>query len=122
MKIAITGTIGSGKTVVSDYLRSKGYDVFDCDRVNAQLLEENRKGYVAVKKLFPECFDGNSLDKKALAKAVFSDPEKKKKLEDAMHPLILKELKKKKMNLCLRKCRSYLKPDGMFISTEIFWS
>ncbi|MBQ5805422.1 MAG: dephospho-CoA kinase [Erysipelotrichaceae bacterium] len=96
MKIAITGTIGSGKTVVSDYLRSKGYDVFDCDRVNAWLLEENRKGYKAVKKLFPECFDGNSLDKKVLAETVFSDPEKKKKLEDVMHPLILKELKKRK--------------------------
>ncbi len=96
MKIAITGTIGSGKTVVSDYLRSRGYDVFDCDKVNAQLLEENRKGYKAVKKLFPECFEGNILNKKKLAKEVFSDPEKKQKLEDVMHPLILKELKKRK--------------------------
>ncbi|MBO4920237.1 MAG: dephospho-CoA kinase [Erysipelotrichaceae bacterium] len=96
MKIAITGTIGSGKTAVSDYLRSKGYDVFDCDRVNAELLEENKKGYKAVKKLFPECFEGNTLDKKKLAVEVFSDPEKKQKLEETMHPLILKELKKRK--------------------------
>ena len=96
MKIAITGTIGSGKTAVSEYLRSRGYDVFDCDKVNAQLLEENRQGYKAVKKLFPECFAGKTLNKKRLAGEIFSDPEKKRKLEEAMHPLILKELNKRK--------------------------
>ena len=97
MKIAITGTIGSGKTAVSDYLRSRGYDVFDCDKVNSELLEENRKGYREVKKLFPECFDGKSLNKKKLAETVFSDPEKKKKLENVMHPLILKKLQKRSL-------------------------
>ena len=41
MRIAITGTIGSGKTEISKYLKSKGFDVFNCDESNARLLETN---------------------------------------------------------------------------------
>ena len=43
-KIAITGTIGSGKSQVSKYLIELGYPVLDLDKVNASLLEKgNRK-------------------------------------------------------------------------------
>ena len=92
MRIAITGSIGSGKTVACEYLRLKGYDVFDCDKENAILLEENNKGYNEVLKAFPECFINEELDKKALADIVFSDRKKKKTLEDIMHPLILEKM------------------------------
>ena len=97
-KIAITGSIGSGKSVVCQYLRDKGYDVFDCDEENSKLLQKNKKGYKAVKNVFPECFIDDELDKKLLADIVFNDFEKKKILEMIMHPLILDELNKRKDN------------------------
>ena len=43
MKIAVTGTIGSGKSTVCAYLKELGYDVFDCDEVNRDLLEPERE-------------------------------------------------------------------------------
>lgn len=89
MKIAITGTIGSGKTEVSIYLRNKGYFVFDCDAYNAYLLEKDNIGYFLVKEEFPECFINDELDKKKLADIIFNDEKRKKVLEDIMHPLIL---------------------------------
>lgn len=89
IKIAITGTIGSGKTTVSDYIRDKGYYVFDADKVNAELLLEGNLGYLEVKKHFPEAFDGNMLNKAKLASIVFENDDKRKELEDIMHPLIL---------------------------------
>ena len=92
MRIAITGTIGSGKTTVSDYIRSLGYEVFDCDAVNAEILE--KRGHELLYESFSECFYDNILDKEKLADIVFSDAEKKKQLEDIMHPLILEELEK----------------------------
>lgn len=92
MKIAVTGTIGSGKSTVCAYLRELGYDVFDCDEVNRDLLEPENEGYLAVREAFPECFLEGSLDKKALSGIVFADPEKRKILEGIMHPLILKRL------------------------------
>ena len=95
-RIAITGTIGSGKSVVCEYLRNKGYDVFDCDKENARLLEKGNEGYNAIKKVFPECFKKDKLDKKMLSDIVFNDEEKKKILEMIMHPLILNSLNKRK--------------------------
>lgn len=92
MRIAITGTIGSGKTTVSEYIRSLGYEVFDCDAVNAEILE--KRGYELLKDVFPECFFDNILDKEKLADVVFNDQEKKKQLENILHPIILEELEK----------------------------
>ena len=97
-KIAITGTIGSGKTMVSEYLISKGYDVFNCDLENAKLLLPNNAGYLKVKEVFPDCFINDELDKAKLAAIVFNDENEKKKLEDIMHPLILAELFKRADN------------------------
>jgi len=96
MKIAITGTIGSGKTAVSNYLRKLGYDVFDCDEVNRRLLKE--KAYELLFNDFSECFIDDKLDKTKLSSIVFEDKEKKDRLESIMHPLIFEELKSRKDN------------------------
>lgn len=95
MKIAITGSIGSGKSTVSSYLRAKGYDVFDCDEYNAYLLEKNHIGYKRVKEAFPDCFNKGQLDKKALADTIFNNKKEKDKLEAILHPLIIKEMLRK---------------------------
>ena len=96
LRIAITGSIGSGKSEAVRYLKEQGYDVFDCDEENRKLLEKGKAGYEAVKKAFPECFHRNRLDKKELASLVFNDPKKKKQLEEIMHPLILQKLWERK--------------------------
>lgn len=92
MKISITGTIGSGKSTVADYFREKGYYVFDVDRYNSELLKKGNKGYLKVKDIFPECFDKNELNKKKLASIIFNDFDKKKVLENILHPLIIEEM------------------------------
>lgn len=92
MKIAVSGSIGSGKSTVCQYLREKGYDVFDCDEVNRELLEEGKAGWLAVKEAFPDCFDEGSLNKGKLSARIFGDENEKRKLESIMHPLILAQL------------------------------
>ena len=92
MKIAITGTIGSGKTTVCDYIRSKGYDVFDCDKCNSELLYKGNLGYLAVKKTFSQVFDGEELNKAKLAEIVFKNDSAKQELEGIMHPLIYNKM------------------------------
>ena len=96
LKIAVTGTIGSGKSEVCNYLRNKGYDVFDCDEENRKLLEKGEEGYLKIREVFSDCFDKEILDKKKLAAKVFADKNDKKKLEEIMHPLILKRLNERK--------------------------
>ena len=89
MKIAITGTIGSGKSTVASYLRNKGYFVFDCDDVNRELLNSG-----ILVEYFPECYDDDLLDKKKLANIVFNDEKKRLLLESIMHPSIIERMKK----------------------------
>ena len=96
MKIAVSGSIGSGKSEACNYLRRIGYDVFDCDEENRRLLEKDNEGYLEVKKQFPECFDEEGLNKKKLAALVFSDEDKRKQLEGIMHPLILKKMNERR--------------------------
>lgn len=93
MRVAITGTIGSGKSEMSNYLRNKyNLFVFDCDKTNSELLKNNP---LILKKDFSDCFDGKTLNKYKLASVVFNDIEKRKRLESIMHPLILDEMSKK---------------------------
>ena len=90
MKVAITGTIGSGKSEMSNYLRSKyGLFVFDADKTNSEILKNNP---FLLKKDFSDCFDGDILNKHKLADVIFNDISQRKRLETIMHPLILEEM------------------------------
>ncbi len=95
-KIAVSGSIGSGKSMVCAHLRERGFDVFDCDETNRRLLEPGEKGYLAIEKAFPMCFEDGKLDKKKLSSIVFENEEEKKKLEGIMHPLILEKMFERK--------------------------
>lgn len=96
MRIAISGTIGSGKSTVSAYLRDKGYVVFDCDKTNSKLLEPGQKGYDALVKAFSLNIlnEEGIIDRKKLASIVFSDDCALNTLNSIMHPLIKEEMLK----------------------------
>ena len=95
-KIVITGTIGSGKSAVSEIIKKLGFKVINADEVNKKLLEEGGKNYEAIKAdpFFRKAFDGNSLDKKHLARMIFSAPDLMKRLNSITHPIIVKEIEK----------------------------
>ena len=90
--IGITGTMGSGKSQVGKIL-SEQYSVLDCDKVNAELLLPNRKGFEELKerKLIKIDEDGY-LDKKQLSFDMFQDKMIKKEVENILHPLIFQEM------------------------------
>lgn len=91
--IGITGSMGSGKSQVAQFIR-KRYPVLDCDRINAELLEIGHEGYVELvrHKLVPLLTDGQ-IDKISMAKAMFSDSQLKAGIEQILHPLIIQKMK-----------------------------
>lgn len=90
--IGITGSIGSGKSQVSKYIKEM-YPVIDCDQVNAQLLEKGQPGYEALMALsYVQVQADQTIDKVHLANVMFSDCEKKKEIESILHPLIFKRI------------------------------
>lgn len=91
--IALTGSIGSGKSQVSYYLKEKKYPVIDCDEINAKLLERGEDGYNELVKLpWIELDENQNINKIKMATNVFSDLEKKKLVESILHPLIFKKI------------------------------
>ncbi len=95
--IAITGGIGSGKSTVLNLLRKLNYTVFSSDEIVTELYQ-TRKVKKILKGLFPNAVNGLmflSVDRKAIAKEVFSDKAKHLALTNAITPLVLEEIKKR---------------------------
>ena len=95
-KIVITGTIASGKSTLCKLLEEKGFVVISADEVNRALLVPKAKNYEAIKSSgdFNDAFINDSLDKKILAKIIFSNKEKLNRLNQLTHRNILDEIEK----------------------------
>ncbi len=88
--IGLTGGIGSGKTMVAKYIESLGIPVYIADD-EAKTIMETDEVYEAVKKeLGTEVFDNQKLNRKKLAQLVFTNSEKRDKLNKIVHPLVKK--------------------------------
>lgn len=92
--VGITGGIGSGKSAVTDYLEIKGITVVDADKVARVVVEPGTSGLAAI----AEHFGGDillpdgTLDRAALRKIVFDEPDERKVLEGITHPRIREEI------------------------------
>lgn len=82
--IGLTGGIGAGKSTVSDFLRDRGYRILDADAIAHEITAKGSPVLRQIAENFGQDMilaDGN-LDRKKLAAAVFSDLQKKAKLEE----------------------------------------
>ena len=98
--IGLTGSISTGKTQVSNYLRDRGEKVIDADLIAREVVDLG-----AVKEKIKEAFGhdiykDDELDRKALGEIVFRDKEKRQVLNEIEHPeiyrIILEEIKNSK--------------------------
>lgn len=94
IKVAITGNIGSGKTIVSNIFEVLGVPVFHAD-VEARLLYSREDVKLLLMHHFGEQIftENNEVDKKRLAKIIFNDKSKLKLINSIIHPLVFEEYK-----------------------------
>lgn len=92
IKIGITGGIASGKSTATEYIRQKGYTVIDADEAARAVVEPGAKGWLMICGRFGYDFlnEDKTLNRKKLGDYIFEHPEKRKKLEEILHPLIFK--------------------------------
>jgi len=84
--ITLTGSISTGKSSAVDILEQSGFHIIDADSVAHQVLDEQHQ---AIVKEFGEVFvKDKKVDRKSLGKMIFADKEKRKVLEELLHPLI----------------------------------
>lgn len=84
--IALTGGIATGKSTVASLLGLNGLRIIDADTIAHRILDENCAW--VVERFGDEFVKNSKVDRPALGKIVFADPEAKKELESFLHPKI----------------------------------
>jgi dephospho-CoA kinase len=88
--VGLTGGIGSGKSTVGRLLADRGAVVVDADALARDAVAPGTPGFDAVVAHFGSAVlkpDG-SLDRPALARVVFADPDERANLEAVVHPVV----------------------------------
>ena len=93
--VAITGGIGSGKSVVSRLLRVEGYSVYDCDSQAKRIMDNDDEIHRQLQMEFGEevVVDG-VIQRQKLAGLVFGNSDNLRKLNSIVHPAVIADIKK----------------------------
>jgi len=89
-RVGLTGGLASGKSTVAHWLAEAGFTVVDADRLVAELYRPGEPGTAAVRQLFGQgvLTPVGAVDHVRLGGLVFADPEARRRLEAAIHPLV----------------------------------
>jgi dephospho-CoA kinase len=115
MRIAITGSIGSGKSEVGKILFNLGYPVIDTDVLAAEVLQRGSIVYgLLVEEFGDEILDSQgNVSKPFLANLIFTNPHEKERIEAMMHPEIWRKVE---MN-----CAKYQDDELVFVEVPLLF-
>lgn len=95
LKVAVTGSIGSGKSAFCKFLAEKGYLVINADDLAKEILASDEKIKSKIIKEFGKAsYKDDKVNKKFLADKVFSLPGEVRKINSIIHPKVTAEIKK----------------------------
>src|SRR6476659_8336962 len=88
IRIALTGSIGMGKSTVAAMFERAGVPVFDADAVVRDLQGPGGGLVEKIGEIFPGCVRSGTLDRDCLAEIVLADRDKLFALEAIVHPAV----------------------------------
>jgi dephospho-CoA kinase len=96
LKVGLTGGMGSGKATVAGIFARHGAYVVDADAIAHELIRPGRDAYKEIVKEFGEdiLLPGGDIHRRTLAKAVFGDHKKLKRLNAIIHPRVIGEIRR----------------------------
>jgi dephospho-CoA kinase len=90
--VALTGGIGSGKSLAAEYFAELGAQVLDFDQIARDVIERGSEGFDEVIARFgDEILSQGNIDRRKLGDIVFSNPDARLDLEAIVHPKIREE-------------------------------
>lgn len=93
--IAVTGSIGSGKSLICNILKAMGFPVYDCDSEAKRLMNESTILIDRLKELFgTEAIIDNRLNKVHIAQKLFSDDFLRQEWNKTIHNEVRKDITK----------------------------
>lgn len=92
IKLGITGTIGSGKTIVSSIFETIGIPVYNADIRAKQLMTNSKKIVSAMKNRFGfEVYINGNINKPFLANIIFNNEGDRKFINSIVHPEVIED-------------------------------
>jgi dephospho-CoA kinase len=88
IRIALTGSIGMGKSTVAAMFERAGIPVFDSDAVVRALQGPGGALVERIGQHFPGALEGGVIDRDKLAQTVLEDPVQLAELESIVHPAV----------------------------------
>lgn len=112
--IAITGGIGSGKSVVSRILRANGYTVYDCDNEAKHIMDNDADIHrLLIRHIHNDAVKRGIIDRKLIASIVFTDKDKLEKLNSIVHQAVRNDIS--------RRAEAIAGDSIMFVETAILY-
>jgi dephospho-CoA kinase len=91
IQLALTGSIGMGKSTVAAMFAARGVPLFDADAAVHRLQGPGGRLVAAIEAAFPGTTGPHGVDRAALAEAVLGDPAALERLESLVHPAVAEE-------------------------------
>jgi dephospho-CoA kinase len=91
IRIALVGSIGSGKTFISNLF---GYPVFNADESVSKIYSNNKKIFYRLKKKLPKYFTDPPIKKEEIINTILENKNSLKIISKIVHPEVRKDLQK----------------------------
>lgn len=87
IRIAIIGSIGSGKTYISKLF---GFPVFNADEIVSKIYSEDKNVFIKLKKKLPNNFNKFPINKGELINTILRNKKNINKISSIIHPVVRK--------------------------------
>lgn len=89
ISVALTGGIGSGKSLVADLFAEHGAICIDSDQLSREVIERGKPGFDEVVARFgDDILSGGEINRAKLAEIIFQDSKARQDLEAIIHPKV----------------------------------
>jgi len=91
--VGLTGSVGTGKSTVTNFFRELGAYIIDWDELAREGIHPHLRAWKEIVEYFGKDFlnEDLTINRQKLAEIVFSDKEKVTKLNQIVHPEVFKE-------------------------------
>ena len=88
IKIGVTGSIGMGKTTVSNEIGKYNFPVWNADNVIHFLYKKGNRGYDIIQKIAPKVVTNDYVDRTMLSNLILRNPSLLPKIKNQIYPLL----------------------------------
>ncbi|WP_096153022.1 MULTISPECIES: dephospho-CoA kinase [Bacillus] len=98
--IGLTGGIASGKSTVANMMRNVGIPIVDADIVAREVVDIGKPAYRQIVEVFGKSilYEDGSINRPALGNIIFHQEERRKKLNEIVHPAVRTKMKEDAAN------------------------